>query len=91
MMITDGKKYLNVKDLSALLRGVISKHNGDFHCLNSFHSFRTGNKLKSHENVHKSHYYCNVKMPEKARMRVPFDIYAGTEFLLEKIDTCHNN
>ena len=26
--------YLTVKKLSALLKGIISKHNGDFYCLN---------------------------------------------------------
>ena len=43
-MITDGKKrhYLAVKTLSALLRGI---HEGDFYCLNCFHSFKTENKL----------------------------------------------
>ena len=40
LMITDGKKwhYLAVKSLSALLRGITSKHVGDFYCLNCFHS-----------------------------------------------------
>ena len=47
-MITDGKKwhYLAVKKLPALLRRITSNNNGDFHCLNCFHSFRTENKLK---------------------------------------------
>ena len=36
LMITDAKKwhYLAVKKLSALLKGVTSKHDGDFYCLN---------------------------------------------------------
>ena len=37
--------YLAVKRLSALLRGITSKNNGDFYCLNCLHSFRTKNKL----------------------------------------------
>ena len=39
LMISDGKKwhYLAVKDLSALLRGVTSTHNGDFYCLSCLH------------------------------------------------------
>ena len=41
--------YLAVKKLSTLLRGITSKHHGDFYCLNSPHSFRTENKLKSLE------------------------------------------
>ena len=47
-MITEGKKwhYLDVKSLSALFRGITSKHNKDFYCLNFFHSFRTKSLLK---------------------------------------------
>ena len=35
LMITDGKKwhYLIVKKLSALFKGITSKHDGDFYCL----------------------------------------------------------
>ena len=38
LMITDGEKwhYLTVKSLSALLRGITSKHDEDFYCLNFF-------------------------------------------------------
>ena len=43
--------YLAVKKLSALLHRITSKNKGDFYCLNYLHSFRTENKLKSHENV----------------------------------------
>ena len=40
-MITDDKKwhYLPVKKLSALLRGITSKHDGDFYRLNCFYSY----------------------------------------------------
>ena len=38
--------YLAVKNLSALLRGITSKHKGDFYCLNCSHSFRTENKKR---------------------------------------------
>ena len=46
-MITDSKKwhYLAVKSLSALFRGITSKYEGDFHCLNCFCSYRTENNL----------------------------------------------
>ena len=37
----EGWHCLTVKKLSALLRGIISKNNGDFYCLNCLHSFRT--------------------------------------------------
>ena len=49
-MITDGKKMtlsFCKKILSALLNGITSKHNRDFHCLNCFYSFRTENALKN--------------------------------------------
>ena len=35
------RHYLAVKKLSALLRGITSKNNDDFYCLNCLHSFRT--------------------------------------------------
>ena len=43
LMITDGKKfhYLAVKKLSALFKRIKSKHDGDFYCLNCFHSYTT--------------------------------------------------
>ena len=47
LMITgDDKKwhYLAVKSLSKLLRGITSNHNGDYYCLNCFHSYRTEKK-----------------------------------------------
>ena len=37
----------------ALLKGKTLKHNGDFYWLNFLLSFRTENKLKSHEKVSK--------------------------------------
>ena len=33
--------YLVVKKLSTLVKGMTSKHHGDFYCLNCFHSFAT--------------------------------------------------
>ena len=41
--------YLVVKRFSALLRGITSKHYGDFYCLNCLHSFGTKNKLELHK------------------------------------------
>ena len=65
-MITNGEKchYLAVKNLSALLRGITSKHDGDYHCLNCFHSFKTENKMKSHENV------CYIDMSKKQYIKM---------------------
>ena len=67
LMITDGKKlhYLVVKKLSALSRGIKSKHNGDFCCLNCFCSYSTENKSKKHKKVVENYDYCYVEMPKK--------------------------
>ena len=51
------------KKLSTLLHGITSKHEGDFYCLNCLHSFRTENKLKSHEKVSKNKYYYGITIP----------------------------
>ena len=40
--------------MSTLLRGITSKHHGNVHCLNCICSFRTENKLRSHEKVRKN-------------------------------------
>ena len=85
-----------------MLKGITSNHVGHFHCLNCFHSFRTKNVLKKHENVCKDHDYCYVEMPNKDNnifkynngenfMETPFIIYADLESLFEKISNCHNN
>ena len=39
LMISNGEnwRYLIVKNLSRLLRGITSNHGGDFYCLNCFH------------------------------------------------------
>ena len=49
-MISNGENwhYLAVKSLSRLLRGITSNHDGDYYCLNCFHSYRTENKLNAH-------------------------------------------
>ena len=51
-MIPDSEKwhYLAVKKISALLRGISSKHHGD-NCIICIHLYRTENKLKKHPNV----------------------------------------
>ena len=103
-MITDENNrwhYLAVKSLSALFRGITSSNNGDFYCLNCFHSYRTLNKLKKHERVCNNHDYCRIDMPkenEKIKylpgeksLKAPFIVYADLECLLEKVQYCQNN
>ena len=64
LMITDGEKwhYLAVKSLSTLFRGITSSRDGDFYCLNCFHSYRTNNALKKHERLCNNHDYCHVEI-----------------------------
>ena len=50
---------------SALLHRITSKHKCDFHCLNSFHSFRTEHKLKSLEKVCENKGFWPLVMPSK--------------------------
>ena len=50
LKITDGIDnwhYLAIKSIPGLLRGITSNHDGDFHCLNCFHSYTTEKNLES--------------------------------------------
>ena len=49
MIIDDdeNRHYLAVKSISKLLRGITSNQNGDFYCLNCFHSYRTKKNLEN--------------------------------------------
>ena len=106
LMIPDEKKegwhYLSVKKLSPLLRTITSKHDGDFYSLNYLHSFRTDNKIKSHEKVYKYKEFCRIAVPSgKDNIlefnqyiksdKMPYIIYADIESLIKKIDVCANN
>ena len=104
LMISNAENwhYLVVKSLFRLLRGITSNHDGDYYCLNCFHSYRTENKLNAHKKVCENHKYCNIEMPNKDNnlikynqgdksLKLPFIIYADLECLLKKIDTCQNN
>ena len=102
LMISDGEKwhYLTVS-LSALPKGIRSKHNGDSYCMNCFHSYRTKEALEKHMKVCEDKDYCYIEMPEKdtfikyhsgfKSMRNPDVIYADIESLLKKVDTCTND
>ena len=41
--------FFSIRRISGLLRGITSRHNGDFYCLNCFQSYTTENKLRKHE------------------------------------------
>ena len=57
--------YLAVKNVSRSFRGITPNNDGDFHCLGCLHSFRTDNKLKSHERLCNNHDYCEIVMPSE--------------------------
>ena len=103
LMISNGENwhYLIVKNLSRLLRGITSNRDGDFYCLNCFHSYRTKNKLDATKKICKNHEYCHVEMPTKDNniikynqgeksIKLLFIVYADLECLLEKMSTCYN-
>ena len=46
----EGLHYFTVQKLSALLRGLTSKHDKDFYCLNCLFSCRTKKKSLNHIN-----------------------------------------
>ena len=103
-MVTDNKKwhYLAVKSISGLLRRRISNYNGDFYCLNCFHSYTTNNKLKKHQRICDAHDFCRIAMlnndnkvlkyvPGKKSLEHPFIIYTDVKFILRILDTRQNN
>ena len=103
-MIRDGTGnwyYLAIKSIPALLRGVASTHNGDFYCLNCFHSYTTHNRLKEHEILCQNNDFCNLKLPNeknkylsstsvKITLKTPFIIYADLGCLLIKMSSYEN-
>ena len=67
LIITDAKKWycLAAKRLSALLKRITSKHDGDFYCLNCFCSYSTKDKLTKYENLCKNCDYCYTEMAKE--------------------------
>ena len=51
----EGQHYIAVKNLSVLLRGIISKHNGHFYYLSCLH--------KSYKKVCENKDFCSVEIP----------------------------
>ena len=103
-MIGDGEKYhyLAVTNLSGLLQGNSSNHEGDFYCLNCFNSYTTKNKLKEHEEICNNHDSYHIEVTKQAKkilkyiqgeksLKAPFTIYLDLECLLKKEQSCQNN
>ena len=57
LMIGDCEKLhcLYVKKLSAFIRGITSKYEGTFYCLNCFYSYSAKDELKNHKDVYDHH------------------------------------
>ena len=106
MMISNDKgtiwHYTATKSIPALLRGITSKHNVDFYCLDCFRSYRTAEKLAEHEQLCNRNDLCLIKMheeknkfisstPGKNTLKNPFTIYADIECILKPISTCDNS
>ena len=102
MNIHGGKwHYLTVRRLSALFKGITSKQNGDFYCLNCFYSYALNKTLEKHMEVCENKDYCYIEMPKEntilkynhstKSMKAPYVIYVDNECLLRKMDTCSND
>ena len=103
LMISDGEKwhYLTVRSLSALLKGITSKHEDGSYCLNCFYSFASKKSLEKHMKVCEDKDYCYIEIPKKGEslkyhpgvksMKAPYIIVADIESLLRKMDTCAND
>ena len=100
--ITQPVSYVAIKKLFALLHKKSSKRKGDFNCLNCVNSFKTENKLKSHEKTCKNKDFCGIAMPSKKNEilkfnqymksdNIPYIIYADIESSIKKIDGYANN
>ena len=74
--------YLAVKKLFTLLRGITSKHHGEFYCLNCLHSFKTENKLKFHEKVCKNKDFGGIVMPSEKDKILEFNQYMKSNKML---------
>ena len=94
------KEAIAVKKLSTLLRGITLKSHGDFHCLTCLHSFRTGNKLKSHDKVCKNKDFCGIVMPSEKDNILEFNPYMKSDKMtyiiyvtkiITEINGCVNN
>ena len=103
-MIGDGEKYhyLAVTNLSGLLQGNSSNHEGDFYCLNCFNSYTSKYKLKEHEEICNNHNCYRIEMPQwvnkilkhnpgEKLLKAPFTIYLDLECTLKKLQSIQNN
>ena len=92
--------YLAVKCFLPLLRGITSKTNGDFYCLNYLYSFKTKCNLELHRRTCENKNVCNVIMPSEGNKisefnqyqksdKALFFIYVDLECIIENIYGCY--
>ena len=81
LLIPNGKRIAisTIKKLSVLLRGITSKHNGDFYCLNCLHSFRIKKNLESHKTLRKKKDFCRIVMPSEDTQIIEFNQYQKSD------------
>ena len=104
LMIPNGHEwhYFAVKRLSALLKGITSKHHGEFYSLSCLHFFATENKPESHKKLSENNGFCSIIITAEdtkifefiqyqKSVKAPFNIYADLESIKEKIDRRKNN
>ena len=88
--------------MSPLQLWYLTNHNGNFCCLNCFHSYSTDSKLIKHYKVCKNHgcYYVEMRNEDnkilkynhgEGFMKSPVIMYSDLECLLEKRSACQNN
>ena len=61
------------------MKVITQKHDGDFHCFNFLHLFRTENKLKIHEKVCKNKDFREIVMPSQKDNILQFDQYMKSD------------
>ena len=61
------------KKISCIITQNNLKNKGDFYCLNCLQSFRTENKLKSHEKIFKNKDFCRIVMPTEKNKVLKFN------------------
>ena len=67
------RRHLTVKKVSVLLRGITSKHDGNFYCFNCLHLFTTNSKVESRRKVFENKDFCGDRMPSEEYMISEFN------------------